>query len=58
VVYAANALAHRYAEEGDKTLELAAEPPLTGLGLSDVWLAQTDAQSSRLLDHAEKLVVN
>jgi HD-like signal output (HDOD) protein len=58
IVYAANALAHRYADEGDRTLALAAEPPMTGLGLNEVWLAQTDAHASRLLENADKLAIN
>ncbi len=57
IIYVANALSHRYADPGDKTFELADDPAMAGLGLTEVWLAQTDAQSARLLDTADKLVV-
>lgn len=57
IVYVANALSHRYAEEEERSLALASEPAMVGLGLSEAWLAQTDAQSARLLDGAERITV-
>lgn len=58
VTYVANALAHRYDEVGERTPTFAADPAMIGLGLTPTWLAQTDAQSTRLLENAERLVVH
>lgn len=58
VTYVANLLSHRYAEAGDRSLALAAEPAMTGLGLTDTWLAHTDAQATRLLDQAGRLMTH
>lgn len=57
IVHVANLLAHRYADDEERTLDLAASPAMTGLGLSETWLAHTDAQSARLLDNAQRIVV-
>ncbi len=57
IVHVGNLLAHRYADGGERTLELVASPAMMGLGLSETWLAHTDAQSVRLLDNAERIVV-
>ncbi len=58
ITYVADALAHRYAEEGERTFELAADPTMIGLGLTDTWLAQTDVQATKLLDNADRLFVH
>lgn len=57
IVYLANILSHRYADGGERRADLAADPAMTGLGLTEAWLAQTDAQATRLLEGAERLVV-
>lgn len=54
-IYVANLLAHRYAEAGERTLDIVMDPAMTGLGLTETWLAQTDAQSGKILDNADKL---
>jgi hypothetical protein len=57
IVYVANVLSHRYTDAAERTLEMAADPAVSGLGLGETWLARTDAQSTRLLEHADHLVV-
>lgn len=57
IVYVANLLSHRYASTDARTAELAADPAMTGLGLTEAWLARTDAQAAKLLESADKLVV-
>ncbi|MEQ1758626.1 MAG: HDOD domain-containing protein [Vicinamibacterales bacterium] len=57
IIYVADALSHRYTEDGERTLELAADPAMTGLGLSDTWLARTDSQAPKLLEVADHLVL-
>jgi HD-like signal output (HDOD) protein len=58
ITYVANALSHRYTDTGERKPDLASDPAMTGLGLTEIWLAQTDAQSSRLLESADKIVVH
>jgi len=59
IIYIANTLSHRYEDEGgERTLELAADPAMIGLGLTETWLARTDARAIKLLENADGLVVN
>lgn len=57
ITYVANILSHRYADNNERTFELAADPAMIGLGLTETWLAQTDAKSARMLDNVDKLVL-
>jgi HD-like signal output (HDOD) protein len=57
VVYVANVLSHRYAHDGERTLDFAADPAMVGLGLGEAWLARTDAQATRLLEGADRITV-
>ncbi len=56
VIYVANALAHRYAESGEHSLEFAADPAMVGLGLGEHWLEQTDGRAARLLESADRII--
>jgi HD-like signal output (HDOD) protein len=57
ITFVANALAHRYAQADERTLALADDPAMSGLGLTEAWLGQTDAQSASLLEDADRLVL-